>query len=100
LGGGAGVGEDFDINSYNERKVDALQGTPVGPLLDQFRLARQASAALVSGLAASDLNKTGRHPFLGVAPVGEIVMLIYRHNQIHQRDIRKTLAEPSVEINT
>jgi hypothetical protein len=31
----------------------------------------------------------GRHPFLGRAPLSEIIKIIYRHNQIHLREIRQ-----------
>jgi hypothetical protein len=47
----------------------------------------------MNGLSADDLVKTGRHPWLGIAPLEDMIQLLYRHNQIHQRDIRKLLAE-------
>jgi hypothetical protein len=61
-------------------------------LLAQFAERRQASVQLAAGLSAEDLQRTGRHPWLGVAAVEEILKMLYRHNQIHQRDIRRTLA--------
>ncbi len=91
VAGGAGSPEDFDLNRYNEHKVAGLEGVPVGQLLEQFAAARQGSAALARRLSPEDLQKTGRHPFLGVAPVSDILKLMYRHNQIHQRDIRNVL---------
>ncbi len=96
LAGGEGTPADFDLNGYNERKVAALQDAPADALLEQFTAARRASAALAARLSAVDLQRIGRHPFLGVAPLGDILQLMYRHNQIHQRDIRKTLADASL----
>jgi hypothetical protein len=92
VSGGAGTPDDFNLDLYNRKKVAALHDTPVADLLQQFGQLRAASAGLVAGLQPEDLVKTGRHPWLGVAPVADIVKLMYRHNQIHQRDIRKAIA--------
>jgi hypothetical protein len=89
MAGGQGTPEDFDVNAYNERKVDGLKETTPEELLEQFSQLREISSTLVRGLHPEDLGKSGRHPWLGLAPLGEIVKLMYRHNQIHQRDIRK-----------
>lgn len=93
LAGHEGVPEDFDLNGYNERKVASLEHVPTTDLLDKFRAERQATIEWLRGLSPNNLLKTGRHPWLGVAPVEEMIQLLYRHNQIHQRDIRKALAE-------
>lgn len=91
LSGGQGAPEDFDINQYNERKVAALAGLSPAELLSQYAAQRKETCKLVSSMSPSDLARTGRHPFLGLAPVEDMVKLIYRHNQIHLRDIRKAL---------
>jgi hypothetical protein len=91
VAGGSGVPEDFDLNAYNERKVSSLKETPPEALLEQFIQARQQSAKMAGGLSPQDLEKIGRHPFLGLAPVAEILKLVYRHNQLHQRDVRRSL---------
>ena len=94
LSEGPGAPEDFDINRYNERKVASLQEFSVSNLLAQFAEGRRGSIRLVEGMHAEDLLRTGRHPFLGVVPLEEIVKLLYRHNQIHQRDVRRRIATP------
>jgi len=91
LGGGPGSPDDFDLNAYNERKVSALKGTSIEALLEQFASARQRSVALVRTISITDLAVSGRHPWLGVAPVADILKMMYRHNQIHQREIRRIL---------
>jgi hypothetical protein len=37
------------------------------------------------------LEKTGRHPFLGVTTLREMIKMIYIHNQTHYRDLRRVL---------
>jgi len=92
LSGGAGTPEDFNLNSYNERKVAGLKGVSTEELLAQFAALREKSAALARRLNAEDLLKTGRHPWLGVATIADILKMMYRHNQIHQRDIRRSVS--------
>jgi hypothetical protein len=91
LNGGSGSPEDFDLDQYNERKVNDLTGIPISNLMQKFSDLRQDTVNLVAEMDSNDLEKQGRHPFLGMAPLSDIVKLIYRHNQIHIREIRKTL---------
>jgi hypothetical protein len=93
LAGGDGVPQDFDINAYNEKQVSKRGEIAPDDLLAQFAVERRATVEWVRGLVPGDLLKTGRHPWLGLAPLEEMIQLMYRHNQIHQRDIRKLLAE-------
>lgn len=92
LAGGSGAAQDFEIDAYNERRVAALHDTSFADLLYAFAAQRQATVELVQRMALDDLSRLGRHPFLGIAPLEDILKLIYRHNQIHQRDVRKLLA--------
>lgn len=89
LAGSGGVPEAFDIDAFNEQQVDRLQALSLPELLDRFQSSRQASIALVTQMSAADLQRTGRHPYLGVTSLEEIIKLLYRHIQIHQRDVRK-----------
>lgn len=91
VNGGTGTPEDFDLNAYNERKVSSVEKSTVDDLLDLFKENRQSTIEFVSGLSSSDLEKVGRHPFLGNAAVADIIKLIYRHNQIHIREIRRAI---------
>lgn len=90
--GGAGAPEDFNLNTYNERKVNELVSFSIDELIERFHQNRQKTVALVSSLTVSDLEKRGRHPFLGIVPLTETIKIIYRHNQIHQREVRKFLS--------
>jgi hypothetical protein len=90
--GGDGTPEDFNLNAYNERKVAALdQASPIS-LIELFSSQRKQTVDLVSRMAPVDLIQTGRHPFLGMTTLEEIIKLIYRHNGIHIREIRKVIS--------
>lgn len=93
LAGGSGTPEGFDIDSYNQRKVADLGDRSIQELLEDFKERRSQTAAAVLHLDGEQLMKTGRHPFLGVVPLLEIIKLIYLHNQIHLRDVRKVTRE-------
>lgn len=91
LEGGEGSPEGFNIDAYNQRKVAQLEKASTEELLNSYKLARLKNVEIVSRLQPEDLQRTGRHPFLGVATLEDIIKLIYRHNQIHLRDVRKLL---------
>lgn len=92
LSGGKGIDENFDIDSFNQVSVSKRIDTSAADLLQQFFDYRQKTINLVETLTADDLAQYGRHPYLGWVPLVEVIKLIYRHNQIHQRDIRKVLS--------
>jgi hypothetical protein len=89
--GGAGVSEDFSIDRYNAIQQQRTAGLAPVVLIEELGLARAQMVAFVSGLTASDLERKGRHPFLGVVSLREMVKMIYIHNQTHFRDVRRVL---------
>jgi hypothetical protein len=91
VNGGTGTPENFDLNAYNEYKVSSINQMSISDLISLYRHNRERTIKLVSGLTEDDLSKKGRHPFLGVATLLDIIKLIYRHNQIHIREIRQVL---------
>ena len=91
LAGGTGVSENFSIDGYNTSQVAKLSAIPWGELIEAFRAARADTAALALSLTDEQLELRGRHPFLGVASVEDILQLLYRHNMLHVRDIRRSL---------
>jgi hypothetical protein len=92
LQGGQGVSENFDLDLFNQAKVSELVDLSPGELLELFISSRAETIQLVLHLSNSDLTKQGRHPFLGITNLEEIIQLIYRHTQIHQRDLRRILS--------
>lgn len=91
--GNDGAPEGFDLDSYNHKKVREMMGLSPDYLLPLFSERRAKTVSMVQQLQDSDLDREGRHPFLGVAPVEEMLKLMYRHTQLHQRDIRKFLKD-------
>ncbi len=89
--GGRGVSEDFDIDRYNASQQRKTANMSTADLGRSFQEARAEMVAWVSGLADSDLEKQGRHPFLGSASLREMIKMVYLHNHLHYRDVRRTL---------
>ncbi len=89
VAGGDGVVEGFDIDEANRLGLEKITGTGPAELLALFQARRGDTVGWVAKLARADLEKTGRHPFLGVTTVLEMLKLLYRHTQLHQRDIRR-----------
>ncbi len=88
VAGGKGAADDFDIDRYNARQQEKAQALTPQELLIQFQDVRRQMAEWVEGLSEDDLAKVGRHPYLGENTVEEMIKLVYRHNQIHYRDMR------------
>jgi hypothetical protein len=93
LKGGPGVKKDFDIDRFNARQQEKVKDISNGLLIEQFVGVRSEMVAFVSGLSVSELQKKGRHPFLEETTLAEMIKMVYRHNQIHYRDIRKLITE-------
>lgn len=89
--GGPGASEDFSIDRYNARQQEKMKELTPSELLDQYKSIRAQMVAWVSGINDSDLEKTGRHPYLDITTLREMVKMVYIHNQIHYRDVRKVL---------
>jgi hypothetical protein len=91
--GGAGVSDDFDIDRYNASQQKNTRELTPSELLEQFKAIRAQMTAFVASLTEADLAKHGRHPFLGQTTLAEMIKMVYRHNQIHYRDLRKVVGE-------
>jgi uncharacterized damage-inducible protein DinB len=86
--GGVGVTDDFVIDRYNARQQEKTKELGVQELLKRFKSLREEMVVWVLNIADSDLEKTGRHPFLGQTTLREMIKMVYLHNQIHIRDIK------------
>jgi len=87
--GGLGASDDFSIDRYNARQQEKTKNLSPAELLQQYRDVRADLASWVSKLSQDDLAIEGRHPYLGQVQLGEMIKMIYLHNQLHFRDIRK-----------
>jgi len=89
--GGAGASNDFSIDRYNARQQEKTIALPPAELLEQYKSVRADSIAWVSGLQDAELEIQGRHPFLQQTTLREMIKMLYLHNQIHYRDMKKVL---------
>jgi uncharacterized damage-inducible protein DinB len=89
LAGGKGAAEDFDIDRYNAKQQDLIKDASRQELMKLFQGGRSEMISLVKSLTTEDLKREGRHPFLGISTLAEMIKIVYRHNQIHHRDLRK-----------
>ena len=88
---GEGAAEDFSIDRYNAAQQQKNQSLSPQELLEQYKSVRSDSVAWTLSLEAVELEKTGRHPFLGMTTLREMIKMLYLHNQIHYRDMKKVL---------
>ena len=63
----------------------------IADLLEQYKQVRAESIKWVSGLKDEELDIKGRHPFLGETVIREMIKMLYLHNQLHYRDLKKVL---------
>lgn len=89
--GGPGAADDFSIDRYNAAMQERTKQATSQELIEQFKEVRGNAIAWVSGLADSELEIRGRHPFLGQTAIREMIRMLYIHNLNHYRDMKKAL---------
>ena len=89
--GGAGASDDFSIDRYNATMQARTQELTPQELLEQYKSIRAKAIVWTSGLSEADLEKQGRHPFLGMTTISEMIKMLYIHNLTHYRDMKKAL---------
>jgi uncharacterized damage-inducible protein DinB len=88
---GEGAADDFSIDRYNASQQEKTKDLSSQELLEQYKAVRDDSVAWTLSLDEADLEKQGRHPFLGMTNLREMIKMLYLHNQIHYRDMKKAL---------
>ena len=91
--GGEGASTDFSIDRYNAAQQARSKDLTPSEILAQYKEVRANSIAWVSGLKAEELEIKGRHPFLNVTTIREMIKMLYIHNQTHYRDMKKALKD-------
>ena len=89
--GGEGSSLDFSIDRYNASMQARSKDLSVVELLNQYKEIRANSIAWISSLKDDELEIMGRHPFLGLTTIREMIKMLYIHNQTHYRDMKKVL---------
>ena len=91
--GGEGASTDFSIDRYNAAQQARSKDLTPSEILEQYKEARANSITWVSGLKDEELEINGRHPFLNVTTIREMIKMLYIHNQTHYRDMKKVLKD-------
>ena len=89
--GGAGAADDFSIDRYNAAQQERTKELSTQELLEQYKQVRDNSVAWVSALREEELEITGRHPFLQMTTIREMIKMLYIHNMTHYRDVKKVI---------
>jgi uncharacterized damage-inducible protein DinB len=89
--GGTGSPDEFSIDRYNASQQQKTKDFTPAELLEQYKEVRANSIVWVSGLKDEELEIKGRHPFLGETIIREMIKMLYLHNQLHHRDLKKAL---------
>jgi uncharacterized damage-inducible protein DinB len=89
--GGEGASTDFSIDRYNAAQQARSKDLIPSEILEQYKEVRANSIAWVSGLKDEELEIKGRHPFLNVTTIREMIKMLYIHNQTHYRDMKRVL---------
>jgi len=88
---GEGSPDDFSIDRYNSAQQRKTQDLTPQDLMEQYKAVRADSIAWALSLDEADLEKQGRHPFLGKTTIREMIKMLYIHNMTHHRDMKKVL---------
>ena len=89
--GDAGSPDDFSTDRYNARQQEKTKDLSPQQLLEQYKEVRADSIAWTLSLSEADLEKQGKHPFLGMTSIREMIKMLYIHNMTHYRDMKKVL---------
>jgi len=88
---GEGSPDDFSIDRYNTAQQQKSRNLSPQELLEQYKAVRADSIAWTLSIAEADLEKQGKHPFLGMSNIREMIKMLYIHNMTHYRDMKKVL---------
>ena len=88
---GEGAADDFSIDRYNASQQEKTKDLTPAELLEQYKQTRAESVQWVNGLKDEELEIKGRHPFLGETVIREMIKMLYLHNQLHYRDVKRAL---------
>ncbi len=89
--GAEGASTDFSIDRYNAAQQARSKDLTPLEILEQYKEVRANSITWVSGLKDEELEIKGRHPFLNITTIREMIKMLYIHNQTHYRDLKKVL---------
>ena len=87
LEGGEGVSTDFSVDKFNEENRLDHSEMDIRATIQIWKNARQEMIQFVQGLEDDQLDMMGRHPFLGISTLSQMIKLISIHALTHFRDV-------------
>ena len=91
LDGGPGSPADFDVMRFNRSQPQKLDHLAMEDLIGRFRRVREETIAIVATMTESDLDREGRHVFLGHGRLEQFVRWAYAHARLHEDDVRQAV---------
>ena len=88
LAGGPGSPKDFDVDRFNLRQTQKLEGQDLPTLIRQFKAVRLQTIAIVEQMSEKDLRRKGRHAFHGKGRLERFIRWAWEHARIHEDEIR------------
>jgi hypothetical protein len=93
VAGGAGASPDFDIDRFNREHTGRLAEVSREDLHLRFVENRKLTSDFARGLNDEQLDRRGRHPAMGDSSVEDMLKMIYLHNTMHVKDVKRSLAK-------
>lgn len=92
-GGKGFAGGDFDVNTWNQQKVDARADKSRDELLEEFRTTHQVMIERVKAADDATLQTKVPSPRGGEIEIGDMLMgSAGRHSIMHSEEVEKALA--------
>jgi hypothetical protein len=91
MGSGEALPENFNIDAFNAESVGKMGGMLPDALVEQFQRTRAGTIRFLESIDDPDLERQSWHPWFGWDKLEKFLKLVYRHNMLHERDVRKAL---------
>jgi hypothetical protein len=91
--GGEGAPLDFNIDLRNAERLEKSGVWARDDAFIRYRAQRAATSERVAQFSDHELARRGRHPAMGDSSVADMCKMIYLHNTLHIKDIKRLLQQ-------
>jgi uncharacterized protein (TIGR03083 family) len=81
--------EGFDLDRWNEERVERRAGQSPGQILADLRAERHETLAFIAGIPPEAWETKGDHPALGQISVRQVIKVIGVHERMHLKEMRR-----------
>lgn len=92
---GQGTPDDFSVDEFNNSQVLKMKDINKNELVELFNQTRAKTIDWLMNISDTELEKIGKHPGMGEVKLIEMVKMINLHNQVHLRDLIRTIKKQS-----